>query len=133
MSGPGYMQPVYSPDGRYLAATRTDSFGTDVVVLDARTGGEILRVTSDERSWGPAWSPDGRQLAFMRLNGLTVDLQLATLQGSAGSMTVATVEPLTEFSGLDGASRPSWWSPLLVPVASPTPTAGSPAPSPSAP
>jgi len=133
MSGPGYMQPVYSPDGRYLAATRTDSFGTDVVVLDARTGGEILRVTSDERSWGPAWSPDGRQLAFMRLDGLTVDLQLATLQGSGGSLAVTTVEPLTEFSGLDGTSRPSWWGPRPSPAASPAPTAGSPAPSPAAP
>jgi TolB protein len=133
MSGRGYMEPVYSPDGRYLAATRTDSFGTDVVVLDARTGGEILRVTSDERSWGAAWSPDGRQIAFLRLEGLTVDLQLATLTGSAGSMEVASIESLTSFSGLDPTSRPSWWGPRASPAASPSPAAGSAAPSPSAP
>ena len=29
------MQPSYSPDGRYLAATRTTALGTDVVILDA--------------------------------------------------------------------------------------------------
>jgi dipeptidyl aminopeptidase/acylaminoacyl peptidase len=133
MSGPGYMEPVYSPDGRYLAATRTGSFGTDVVVLDARTGGEILRVTSDEHSWGAAWSPDGTQIAFLRLEGLTVDLQLATLSGSAGSLAVASEDSLTEFSGLDPASRPSWWGPRPSPAASPVPSGESPAPSPSVP
>ena len=131
MSGPGYTEPVYSPDGRYLAATRTDSLGTDVVVLDARTGGEILRVTSDDRSWGAAWSPDGRQLAFLHLIGLTVDLQLATLTGSGGSLAVTSVEPLTEFSGLDPTSRPSWWGPRPSPAASPAAGTGSPVPSPS--
>lgn len=126
MSGPGYMQPVYSPDGRYVAATRTDAFGTDVVVLDAQTGGEILRVTSDERSWGPAWSPDGRRLVFMRLGGVTVDLELATLEGSGGALAVTRVEPLTEFSGLDPDSRPSWWGPSASPAASPSPGPTSP-------
>jgi TolB protein len=129
MSGPGYMEPVYSPDGRYLAATRTSSFGTDVVVLDARSGGEILRVTSDEHSWGAAWSPDGKQLAFLHLDGQTVDLQVATLTGSAASLAVDSIEPLTEFSDLDPTSRPSWWGPSLVPVASPSPSGASPAPS----
>jgi Tol biopolymer transport system component len=133
MSGPGYIEPVYSPDGRYLAATRTSSFGTDVVVLDPRTGGEILRVTSDERSWGAAWSPDGTQLAFLHLNGSTVDLQPATLTGSAASLAVASVESLTEFSDLDPTSRPSWWGPSLVPVASPSPSGTVPSPSPTTP
>jgi Tol biopolymer transport system component len=129
MSGPGYIEPVYSPDGRYLAATRTSSFGTDVVVLDARTGGEILRVTSDEQSWGAAWSPDGTQLAFLRLGGLTVDLQLATLSGSGATLAVESIEALTEFSGLDPTSRPSWWGPRPASAATPSPSGASPVPS----
>ena len=66
----GYSQPAFSPDGRYLAATKISTLGTDVVVLDARTANELLRVTIDGRSWGAAWSPDGTQIAFLHLAGL---------------------------------------------------------------
>ncbi len=125
----GYMQPVYSPNGRFVAAVRTTSLGTDVVVLDARNGSELARITNDGRSWGPSWSPDGSQIAFLRLSasGVTVDVQLATLTISGnGAIDVAKTDPLTEFSGLDGDSRPTWWGPALVP-ASPSPAAsGSP-------
>ena len=38
MTGPGYLEPSCSPDGRYIAATRTNAFGTDVVILDADRG-----------------------------------------------------------------------------------------------
>ena len=42
ITGPGYIHPAWSPDGKYLAATRTSEFGTDVVILDAATGAELL-------------------------------------------------------------------------------------------
>ena len=64
VTGPGYLSPSPSPDGKYIAATRTDSFGTDVVILDASTGAELLRVTSDERSFSPVWSPAGTPSRF---------------------------------------------------------------------
>jgi Tol biopolymer transport system component len=117
----GYTAPAWSPDGRYAAAVRTTSLGTDVVVLDSK-GAEVSRVTTDGRSWGPTWSPDGRQLAFLRLSGVTVDLQLATLQRAAnGDVSVVKIDPLTTFSGLDGNSRPTWWGPAPTPAASPSP------------
>ena len=34
MTGPGYLAPAWSPDTKYIAATKTDSFGTDIVILD---------------------------------------------------------------------------------------------------
>ena len=70
--------PSYSPDGRYIAATRTSSFGNDVVILDASNGRELLRVTNDGASWAPVWSPAGDAIAFLHIDGQIVDLKLAT-------------------------------------------------------
>jgi len=111
ITGPGYLSPAPSPDGKYIAATRTDSFGTDVVILDAATGAEILRVTDDAASFSPAWSPAGDAIAFLHLDGNIVDLQMATLDGPPGGWTVAKTTSLTEVSGLDAASRPGWFVP----------------------
>ena len=130
LTGPGYTHPSYSADGRRVVATKTTTLGTDIVVLDARNGNELLRVTSNGQSWGGAWSPDGTQIAFLRLTGVTVDLQVATLESATGGgLAVKETKPLTEFSGLDAESRPAWWGPRPSPAPT-TPPAGSPAGSP---
>ncbi len=131
LSPAGYMQPSMSPDGRYVAATRTTTRGTDVVILDANNGQELLRVTNDDASWAPAWSPAGDAIAFLHIVGQTVDLHLARLEGSAPTWTVAQVLSLTEVSGLDAASRPDWYIPpaLLPAVPTPAPATSSAAPS----
>jgi Tol biopolymer transport system component len=131
LSPAGYMQPSLSPDGRYVAATRTTTRGTDVVILDANNGQELLRVTNDDASWAPAWSPAGDAIAFLHIVGQTVDLHLARLEGTAPTWTVAQVLSLTEVSGLDAASRPDWYIPpaLLPAVPTPAPAASSAAPS----
>jgi TolB protein len=130
LTGPGYTHPSYSADGRRIVATKTTSLGTDIAVLDARTGNELLRVTSNGQSWGGAWSPDGRQIAFLGLAGVTVDLYVATLaSGPGGAPEVKETKALTEFSGLDADSRPAWWGPrpTPAPTAAPAaPPAGSP-------
>jgi dipeptidyl aminopeptidase/acylaminoacyl peptidase len=111
VTGPGYLAPSPSPDLRYIAATRTDSFGTDIVVLDAATGAELLRVTDDDSSFSPVWSPAGDAIAFLHLDGMIVDLEMATLEGPPGAWTVGERISLTEVSGLDAASRPGWFVP----------------------
>ncbi len=111
LTAAGYMQPSYSPDGRYLAATRTTALGTDIVILDASSGEQLLRVTDDGASWAPSWSPAGDGIAFLHLVGQTVDLHLARLDGTAPSWTVTETIALTEVSGLDAASRPDWYHP----------------------
>lgn len=127
---PGYLNPSYSPDGRYIAATKTSSLGTDVVILDGSNGRELLRLTSDDASWGPTWSPAGDGVAFLHLDGQTVDLRLARLEGLAPSWTIKETIALTEVSGLDANSRPDWFIPASeLPAPTPTPT---PAPTPSA-
>jgi Tol biopolymer transport system component len=125
VTGPGYLSPAWSPDSRYIAAVRTDSFGTDVVVLDAKTGAEILRVTNDEHSFAPVWSPAGDAIAFLHLDGSIVDLHMVKLDGPGGVWTVGPVTPLTNVSGLDAASRPSWFVPVAEMPAATAPPAAS--------
>lgn len=123
LSAPGYMQPSYSPDGRYVAATRTTALGTDVVILDARNGRQLLRLTDDGASFAPTWSPAGNAIAFLHIVGQTVDLRHAVLDGVAPAWTVKETVNLTEVSGLDAASRPDWFIPADLLPATPAPTA----------
>lgn len=132
MTGAGYMQASYSPDGRFIAATRTTTLGTDVVILNGSNGNELLRVTDDAASWAPTWSPAGDAIVFLHVVGRTVDLRLAKLEGSAPAWTVTEMLNLTEVSGLDAASRPDWYiPPALLPAAEPPASPASAAPSPS--
>lgn len=110
VTGPGYLSPSWSPDGSFIAATKTDAFGSDVVILDA-AGKELLKVSDDDHSFSPAWSPAGDAIAFLHLQGTIVDLRMAQLDASTGQWTVTKTIDLTKVSGLDGASRPSWFVP----------------------
>ena len=126
LTGPGYLSPAWSPDGRYVAATRTGSFGTDVVILDVRSGAELLRVTNDGLSFDPVWSPAGDAIAFFRVDHGVVDLELVSLNGSGPTWTLGDTLRLTISAGLDAASRASWFIP---PEDLPTPAPSTPAPS----
>jgi dipeptidyl aminopeptidase/acylaminoacyl peptidase len=133
LTGPGYLEPSYSPDGTFIAVTRTSSFGNDVVILDAAHGRELLRVTNDGASWSPVWAPTGDAIAFLHIDGQIVDLKLARLGGSGPDWTVTDTLDLTQVSGLDGGSRPAWHVPPEELPATPTPTiTQSPSPSPAA-
>ena len=139
LTGPGYLEPAFSPDGRYVAATKTSSFGNDLVILDAANGRELLRLTNDEASWAPVWSPIGDSIAFLHIQGQIVDLKLIRLEGDAPTWTVKDITDLTEVSGLDGSSRPGWFvppdqlpapTPTPVQTASPSPSDGGASPAP---
>ena len=132
LTGPGYLEPNFSPDGRYVVATKTTAFGNDLVILDASTGQELLRVTTDGASWAPVWSPVGDSIAFLHIQGQIVDLKLATLDGAAPNWSVKAITDLTQVSGLDGASRPDWYVPpaeLPTPSATPIPSRAASSPS----
>lgn len=128
MSTGGYTAPSWSRDGRYVAATRTTSFGTDVVILDARNGTELLKLTNDELSFSPVWSPKMDAIAFYKLDHGVVDLWMIPLSGTAPSWTVGEPVALTIAAGLDAPSRPQWFIPAdqLPPLPTPTPAATEP-------
>lgn len=109
VTGAGYLEPRFSPDGTYIVATRTTAFGNDVVILEAAHGRELLRITDDGRSWAPVWSPGGDAIAFLHIDGLIVDLKMAMLEGTGPDWSVGEILDLTQVSGLDGGSRPDWY------------------------
>jgi Tol biopolymer transport system component len=123
LTGGGYRTPSWSRDGRYVAATKTGSFGTDVVVLDSRNGAELMRVTSDERSFSPVWSPKMDAIAFFKVQHGVVDLWVAPLEGTAPDWTLGEPFAITTSAGLDAASRPAWFVPAdeLPPLSTATP------------
>ena len=88
LGAPGYMRPSWSPDGRWITVTRQTPEGTDVAILDGRTGAEVLRVTNDGSSWAPVWSPRGDAIAYLHIVGQIVDLKMVGLTGSGPSWTV---------------------------------------------
>ncbi len=126
ITGPGYEAPSWSPDGKYLAVTRVSTSGTDVAIVDTRTGAEVARVTNDGRSWNPAWSANGNEIAFLRITNGIIDLKVARLTGTAPGWQVAETIDMTTVSDLDGDSRPDWF----IPEAQRTPTAPATSPSP---
>jgi dipeptidyl aminopeptidase/acylaminoacyl peptidase len=132
LGAPGYMRPSWSPDGRWIAVTRQTPEGTDIAILDGRTGAEVLRLTKDGNSWAPVWSPRGDAIAYLHIVGQIVDLKMIGLTGTGPSWTVAQLPDVTEYSGLDASSGASWYIPPDQLPASPPPSApGAPSASPS--
>ena len=104
----GYIEPAVSPDGRWVAATRIDKKGSDVVILSAATGEVVLEVTRTGRSWSPAWSPDGSSLIFLAAGESAATLQQVTIIAPPSSVPtiVASVQLLRDL--VDAGVRPAW-------------------------
>ncbi len=122
-SGRGFIEPAPSPDGRWIAATRLTTKGTDVVILDALSGNVVAEVTRNGRSWSPAWSPDGTSLAFLVPLGSRAALEIASVSTAGGVPTIAaSVRVLRD--PVDPGVRPAWGSRAasgLAPAVSPSP------------
>ena len=124
LTASGYTSPAWSPDGKYLAATRTTPLGTDIVILNGSTGAEVTRLTTDGRSWAPTWSAKGDAIAFLHISFQIVDLRVVKLTGKAPNFKPGETLDLTENTGLDGESKPSWYVPgAKVTAPSPEPSA----------
>jgi hypothetical protein len=104
----GLVQPAISPDGRWIAATRISTRGTDVVIMNPTTGEIVLEITRTGKSWAPAWSPTGAQLAYLSANGSLASLNLASFSVSPSGIPNPPVilSPLRD--PVDPNVRPAW-------------------------
>jgi TolB protein len=66
--------PVWSPDGRWIAYVTQEGFSGDseIGLIDTQTGAARLLTDNNRDDWSPAWSPDSRSLVFLsQQNGTT--------------------------------------------------------------
>jgi Tol biopolymer transport system component/predicted Ser/Thr protein kinase len=97
---PGIRDPALSPDGRWIAGSRTvpeNSFW----LLDLEAGTETKFVFDTSRNFMPVWSPDTRQIAFASNRNGRYDLYLKPANGSTGEELILFTE---------GTSLPTSWS-----------------------
>lgn len=120
LTGPGYARPSWSPDGRWITAEGVErGRGRDVVILDARTGQEVARLTSDGQSVAPVWSPDGSWIGYLDVSGISIDLKLVEL-GPGKPFAVTKTWQVTTESQLDAPSGLAWWTSATELPARPT-------------
>jgi tol-pal system beta propeller repeat protein TolB len=97
-----YGAPVWSPDGRFLAANakQTGGYGIDVINVADGSVTHLFSPEVDPRGAAPSWSPEGLRLAF----------QAQALDGSMELFTVLTLTNeftrLTTTAAYDG--EPIW-------------------------
>jgi dipeptidyl aminopeptidase/acylaminoacyl peptidase len=103
--------PSWSPDGKQIVVSGTNSGLTDLFVIDYETSA-LRRLTNDKNGdMQPAWSPDGQQIAFATERGEKTDLDMLRL----GSWRVATYDfrtgAIEVIPGQGGHNLNPQWSP----------------------
>lgn len=96
--------PVWSPDGRSIAAEVKRGMQTHVVVLSAATGAWRQLTDAPGQSWPNAWSPDGEWIAFAGERRSVWNLW-------AVSARTGETRQLTSYAAADGYVRWPAWSP----------------------
>jgi hypothetical protein len=96
----GDSQPVWSPDGAWIAFASWRDGDKEIYLMPAN-GGPVRNFTANAGDdWSPAWSPDGKALVFLSERRGVAELYRRSLDGGP-------VARLT-FNGLP-EERPTWW------------------------
>ena len=86
LTGPGFREPSFSPDGKFIAIVKIDikdRLGDEIYVIPA-TGGDPSLVSDDASAVkSPVWSPDGSMIAFLAgNNNASNELWIAAVDGN---------------------------------------------------
>jgi len=97
-------QPVYSPDGSWIAFSSNRAGNLDLWALSPRTGA-VRRLTDHAgEDWDPAFTPDGRSLLWSSNRGGHFEVWMANADGSSPRrVTDDGVDAENPTSGGDGA------------------------------
>ena len=91
-----YVEPVFSPDGRYLAYRAIIDGQHDVWVMDLETGKQTNVTDDADLDVEPSWSPDGEWIAFGSLRPGEPNLDLFMMQRDGGGVKRLTDDPAKE-------------------------------------
>src|SRR3990172_4053696 len=75
--------PELSPDGRFVAVSRTAHSNTDIWVMDLLRGGARRFTVDPAIDHTPVWSPDGARIAFFSNRKATFDLYVKPSSGGS--------------------------------------------------
>lgn len=103
----GQYDPVWSPDGQWIAFASRQGGGTNIWVMRA-DGSDQHRLTDSGNDRSPVWSPDGSQLAFVHLQGDKWGLYTIDLANTNGSLTASAPQQIGNYSDVDPGSGISW-------------------------
>jgi TolB protein len=90
--------PTFSPDGQWVAFTRSIEGNTEIFKVNRRGGAPVQLTHSPRIDANPAWSPSGREIAFSSDRAGTP--QLYVMDADGGNVRRVTREGLSN----DGAA-----------------------------
>jgi TolB protein len=105
----GATDPVWSPDGSWIAYSGHDGYATDIYAIRP-DGTSVTRLTTDGQfARAPAWSPDGRHLAYLSNKTGYFEIWIVDVQADANGVPSASQpRQLTKDLEIDAASGLSW-------------------------
>ena len=93
--------PMFSPDGEWIAYVSTESGGREVYLRDTERTGPTIQVTSDGGA-EPMWAPDGGRLFYRRgdaMMAVRFDKASGSLLGPSEELFVRETSPrISEYS-----------------------------------